>query len=334
MFLLEILHISLAWKLIILVLIMSDIKTFPLVWHLRLLNALRFVLPSQRAEVALSPSSIFQPLVTSSHCSLSEMDFNWHKSNSTYYSDLDIARTHLLCTLFSVGIDQARHEHGNPLLPARKPSFTIKLAAVQCSFKREIRPYQRYEMWSRVLAWDAKWLYTITHFVRRDTTHSDAPRIVCATAVSKCVFKSGRRTIPPEVLLHTSGLIPLDIFPRPLLPLPVHHHAASLAPLLLPLQQRRDVDVVVSQPDLEQPHQQYQQHHPLHGEHAKFVPTDAWAHSQELEKEAQRRKGGWTSGMIEKERRRGMEMVCSGDLDAAEEDFCDGGEVLGWHFDI
>ena len=45
---------------------------------LRLLNALRFVLPSQRAEVALSPSSIFQPLVTSSHCSLSEMDFNWH----------------------------------------------------------------------------------------------------------------------------------------------------------------------------------------------------------------------------------------------------------------
>ena len=98
MFLLDVLHISFAWKITIVAVIVTDIKTFPLVWHvsfasktppsnhidvfstskLRLLNALRFVLPSQRAEPGPTPISIFQPLVTSSHCSLSEMDFNWH----------------------------------------------------------------------------------------------------------------------------------------------------------------------------------------------------------------------------------------------------------------
>ena len=50
--------------------------------QLRLFNALRFVHPSQRAEHGPTPSSIFQPLITSSHCSLSEMDFNLHSKRS------------------------------------------------------------------------------------------------------------------------------------------------------------------------------------------------------------------------------------------------------------
>lgn len=112
------------------------------------------------------------------------------------------------------------------------------------------------------------------------------------------------------------------MFPRPLLPLPVHHHATSLsgqAP------QRRDADTdVESKPEAEQ-----------HAEPAKFVGGDAWTQSQAIMKEAQQqRKGGWTSEMIEDERRRGMEVVNAGDLDDLDDFFCDGGEVLGRHFDI
>ena len=112
---LSFLRLTFAWKLTIVALIVTDIKTFPLVWHvsfsrsltfseptsdhllppiqLRLLNALRFVLPSQRAKPGLTSDCIFQPLITSSHCSLGEMDFNWHSKggiplpNTTTYAN-------------------------------------------------------------------------------------------------------------------------------------------------------------------------------------------------------------------------------------------------------
>lgn len=60
----------------------SRLTSFSLL-QLRLLNALRFVLPCQRAKHGPTPDSIFQPLVTFSHCSLSEMDFNWHSKRAS-----------------------------------------------------------------------------------------------------------------------------------------------------------------------------------------------------------------------------------------------------------
>ena len=41
------------------------------------------------------------------------------------------------------------------------------LGAVQCSFKKEIAPYEPYEMWSRILCWDRKWIYVVSHFVKK-----------------------------------------------------------------------------------------------------------------------------------------------------------------------
>lgn len=31
-------------------------------------------------------------------------------------------------------------------------------------------PYQGYEMWTRILAWDEKWFYVVTHFVEKDAS--------------------------------------------------------------------------------------------------------------------------------------------------------------------
>lgn len=112
-------------------------------------------------------------------------------------------------------------------------------------------------MWSRILTWDEKWVYIVTHFVRKgkivpgeyslypeqnktiSTSKSgkkgekgekgeknekknvkdmmgsaaDFDRMatnpaVVATALSKCVFKSGRRTVSPALMLKLSGLLP------------------------------------------------------------------------------------------------------------------------------
>lgn len=114
--------------------------------------------------------------------------------------------------------------------------FNLALGAVSCSFKKELKPYEEYEMWTRVLTWDEKWIYIVTHFVRKGAVlprtytlypqqnsraqlaqcqddklnvHSESSNeAVVATALSKCVFKQGRRTIPPAFMLLKSGLLP------------------------------------------------------------------------------------------------------------------------------
>jgi hypothetical protein len=140
--------------------------------QLRIINAFRFCLRSQRSPLPLTPTSIFQPLITTSRGPLLEVDFvNYHKHNSTYFSDVDVARTHLFCTLFSLGIEKFRG--GTSALSALRnpnPIFGIALGGLAASFKREIMPYEGYEMWTRVLAWDGKWIYVVTHFVEKNAS--------------------------------------------------------------------------------------------------------------------------------------------------------------------
>lgn len=105
-----------------------------------------------------------------------------------------------------------------------------------CSFKREIGIYEPYEMWSRLLCWDRKWIYVVTHFVKKGTVRPSSyiftdgswlggkgyqnlkspakegedvdEKAVFASAISKYVVKLGRLTIHPEVLLQASDLLP------------------------------------------------------------------------------------------------------------------------------
>jgi hypothetical protein len=119
---------------------------------------------------------------------------------------------------------------------AKRPLFGLALGAVSCSFKRELKPYESYELWTRVLSWDEKWIYIVTHFVRKgavipnkytlypqqNSSQDDVKRrgsdssvdsmsgneAVVATALSKCVFKQGRRTVSPALMLKQSGLLP------------------------------------------------------------------------------------------------------------------------------
>lgn len=112
---------------------------------------------------------------------------------------------------------------------SKEPIFGIALGAVNCNFKKELKPYESYEMWTRVISWDEKWIWLVTHFVRKDASKPKSyslypqqktdsrdekskvldPRDgVVASALSKCVFKQGRKTISPEFMLRASGLLP------------------------------------------------------------------------------------------------------------------------------
>lgn len=178
-------------------------------------------------------------MITRSRSPLAECDYNFHKSNSTYFSDLDVTRSHLVCALLQPGIEALQRNPQTQLVrgPDGAPvagRWSIMLGGVMCSFKREIGMYEGYEMWSRLLCWDRKWMYIVTHFVKRGAVKPRAylltdggwfgpgyravegagPRrdvdekAIFASAISKYVVKLGRLTIHPEVSLQASGLLP------------------------------------------------------------------------------------------------------------------------------
>ncbi|KFA60616.1 hypothetical protein S40285_07939 [Stachybotrys chlorohalonatus IBT 40285] len=206
-------------------------KDFPGIWHLRILNAFRFTLRSQRSPIKPSTKHIFQPLVTETSAPLLEIDINLHKTNSSYFTDLDISRTHLVCTLFAEGIEKLRGGTG-AYTGSGVPPLGLALGAVSCNFRKEVLPYQEYEVWSKILTWDDKWLYIVTHFVRKDSSvpkqSSLYPSIfvgeqdsgtntllehpnknsIFATAMSRCVWKLGRKTITPSEILSKSDIFP------------------------------------------------------------------------------------------------------------------------------
>lgn len=136
-----------------------------------------------------------------------------------------------MCTLFSSGVDYARNARKRiGILGVSDDLIGLALGAVSCTFRKEVKPFQSYEIWTRVISWDEKWIYTVTHFVRKDTvrprrftllppTHysprqgklQDLARkedAIFASALSKCVWKKGRRTVSPEIMLQVSGLLP------------------------------------------------------------------------------------------------------------------------------
>ena len=81
----------------------------------------------------------------------------------------------------------------------------VALAGVTCSFKKEIKPFAKYEISTRVLGWDKKWVFLVSHFIT--PKDKEGNRRVLAVSLSKYVFKAGRVTVDPEVVLRESGLI-------------------------------------------------------------------------------------------------------------------------------
>jgi hypothetical protein len=163
-----------------------------------------------------------------------------HKTNSTYATDFDVARSYHICSMFRVGLKmwsglsfvnpQGRGDETELFYPA--------LAGVSFTFHRAIRPRQKYEISTRILSWDDKWLYLISHFVERGACkpayfsdrkkpqhdpelnlevlgysqsfdyENGSQSSVFATGMAKMVFKKGRKTIPPSQFLSDCGLLP------------------------------------------------------------------------------------------------------------------------------
>lgn len=181
--------------------------------------------------------TIFQPTIWTSSAPLGEIDIMGHKSNSTYFTDFDVARSYHMCSLFRTGFKTWGEKCSFVNRPRSKEDgtgpFSLALAGVGCTFHKAIRPGQEYKIYTRVLSWDEKWLHLISHFVDNSAdsiSHNqkhhdsenfekygesqdvengiDSQSAVLATGMAKIVFKQGRRTIPPSEFLRDCGLLP------------------------------------------------------------------------------------------------------------------------------
>lgn len=170
----------------------------------------------------LSPRCLFLPAISGTRSPALECDYNLHKSNSTYFTDMDMSRGNFSLILF-----------GAPFNPIPGPAhFTMVLGGTSCTWHKEIKPYQPYELWTRVISWDDKWLYVVTHFVQAGVFQpeeyvmqpwrgksgeqrlkgdaAETVKAVFASSVARYVFKNNRKTIPPEQALKRVGLWPTD----------------------------------------------------------------------------------------------------------------------------
>ncbi|KAJ5717116.1 hypothetical protein N7488_002762 [Penicillium malachiteum] len=217
-----------SWRTLALILALLNLKNLPLAWHFRLLyhflGNVRLkptapFFPKGRAilDARGNPTHpVFVPCTVKSRTPLLETDYNLHKSNSTYFTDLDVSRTALVTRLYSPGVGLVSKELDQEFLlanqkegkkPPRKLPVMVVLGSVYCSFKREIKPYELYEMQSRVISWDKKWMYILTTFLR-PAKRAGGEKTLLATAISKYVVKKGRLTVAPERLLRTGGFLP------------------------------------------------------------------------------------------------------------------------------
>ena len=207
--------------------ILANLKSLPLIWHFRLFTFLFNLCSWKSPKDALKSQCpvLFAPIILHSRSSLLEIDWYMHKSNSSFFSDVDIARSHLFGALF---LPLIRNPPASLFPDGKKKGgmLAVVVAGVSCTFKRELKPYEAYEIWTRVLSWDEKWVYFVSHFVRAGTIRKrkafllgsgkaeakadrmPAEKAILATAISKNIFRIGRNTVPPEKVWRAAGAWP------------------------------------------------------------------------------------------------------------------------------
>ncbi|KIJ93146.1 hypothetical protein K443DRAFT_684765 [Laccaria amethystina LaAM-08-1] len=161
-------------KYLIFLVVLLNIRAWPLAWHFRIFRPVfkrRFELLSVRFWTALKtkaekekadarwlesitpvgeqPFSMVVPYKT--WVGIDDSDFNGHLSNSSYAKTLDAARFKTALEMFTTFF---------------RAGGWMPLAATHYHFIQEIPMLSSYEVRTSIGAWDQKWFYLISKFVR------------------------------------------------------------------------------------------------------------------------------------------------------------------------
>ncbi|KAE8356313.1 hypothetical protein BDV28DRAFT_127462 [Aspergillus coremiiformis] len=205
------------WKAAAIFFAVLNLKTLPIVWHIRVYRYFfrnGYLITPAVEQPARPATDILKPFSIFSRAPIMELDFNMHKSNSTYFSDLDVSRTALMSSIVVKGaalLNKNLHSQG------KKGPLGFILGSVYTNFKREIPAYVKYEVKSHIASFDQKWIYIITYFLKpgkrsskKDQDENEVlKKRLFAVSISKYVLKKGRYTVPPKDAFEAAGYTPI-----------------------------------------------------------------------------------------------------------------------------
>ena len=126
-----------------------------------------------------------------------DLDFNLHVNNGRYLTLADLGRLHWFARTGLLAM--ARRERALPIV-----------GDVIAKFRRELKPFETFEIQSRLVGWDEKWAFLEHRFVRTGR--------VLGTVTIRGVFKGPNGPLKPQTLLdalaHTDPSPPLPRWVR------------------------------------------------------------------------------------------------------------------------
>ena len=129
--------------------------------------------------------SFFDNTVTTLRVWPNDLDINLHVNNGRYLTLMDIGRFDLC---WRAGLLQA----------ALKRGWLPVLGTAQITFKKSLKPFQRFELHTKMFWWDEKWFYIEQTFYSGGELY--------ARALVKGVFRSKGRNVPIKVIAEAMGV--------------------------------------------------------------------------------------------------------------------------------
>lgn len=115
---------------------------------------------------------------------LNDLDFNGHVNNSRYLALADLARMDYF--IRSGALRAALRLRAAPIV-----------GDAYAKFRRELKPFERFEMQTRILGWDEKWAFIEHRFIRHGRT--------LGVVIIRGVFRSAQGVITPVRMLEAMG---------------------------------------------------------------------------------------------------------------------------------
>ena len=113
-----------------------------------------------------------------------DLDLNLHMNNGRFLSLMDLGRFDLT---FRTGLGRAMlRNRWKPLV-----------GGITMRYRRSLEPFDRYELHTRLLGWDAKWVFLEQRFLKRGE--------LAAEGVVRALFRGRGGNVPTDEVLRQMG---------------------------------------------------------------------------------------------------------------------------------
>lgn len=109
-----------------------------------------------------------------------DLDINLHLTNSRYLALMDLGRIELM---LRTGM----------MLKVMKRRWLPVVSIASIRFRREISPFERFTLHTRILGWDEKWFYMEQRF--------ETARGIAAIGIVKGLFRGPNGNVPSQALI-------------------------------------------------------------------------------------------------------------------------------------